>query len=151
LLEGTAAIGRHGMSDPLVVIDSSEIREGKLEELKTALAELADFVERNEAAPLAYHIYFDEDGTRMTVLQIHPDSESMELHMNVAAPLFVGFTELVDLSRVDFYGTPSEAVLDATRRKAQLLGNAAVVVNELHAGFTRFEVSAPGDPARAGL
>jgi quinol monooxygenase YgiN len=150
LLEGTAAIGRHGMSDPLVVIDSSEIREGKLEELKTALAELADFVERNEAAPLAYHVYFDEDGTRMTVLQIHPDSESMELHMNVAAPLFGRFTELVDLSRVDFYGTPNEVVLDATRRKAQLLGNAAVVVNELHAGFTRFEVSAPGDRARAG-
>lgn len=139
------------MSHPLVVIDSSEIREGKLEELKTALVELAEFVESNEASPLAYHIYFDEDGTRLTVLQIHPDSESMELHMNVAAPLFARFTELVDLSRVDFYGIPSEAVLDATRRKAQLLGNAAVVVNDLHAGFTRFEMSAPGEPARAGL
>jgi hypothetical protein len=138
------------MSDPLVVIDTSEIREGKLEELKAALAELADFVEKNEAAPLAYHIYFDEDATHMTVLQIHPNSESMELHMNVAAPLFGRFTGLVDLSRVDFYGTPSDAVLDATRRKAQLLGNAAVVVNELHAGFTRFEVSAPGEPARTG-
>jgi quinol monooxygenase YgiN len=139
------------MSDPLVVIDSSEIREGKLEELKSALTELAEFVETNEATPLAYHIYFDEAARRMTVVQIHPDSASMEQHMNVAAPLFGRFTELVDLSRVDFYGIPSEAVLDATRRKAQLLGNAAVVVNELHAGFTRFEVSAPGEPARTGL
>ena len=138
------------MSDPLVVIDTSDIREGKLEELKSGLAELADFVEKNEAAPLAYHIYFDEDGTRMTVLQIHPDSASMELHMDVAAPLFRRFTELVNLTRVDFYGSPSAAVLDATRRKAKLLGNAEVVVNELHAGFTRCEASTPGERARAG-
>jgi len=138
------------MSDPLVVIDTSDIREGKLEELKSGLAELADFVEKNEAAPLAYHIYFDEDGTRMTVLQIHPDSASMELHMDVAAPLFRRFTELVNLTRVDFYGSPSAAVLDATRRKAKLLGNAEVVVNELHAGFTRCEASTTGERARAG-
>lgn len=137
------------MSDPLVVIDTSDIREGKLEELKSGLAELADFVEKNEAAPLAYHVYFDEDGTRMTVLQIHPDSASMELHMDVAAPLFRRFTELVDLTRVDFYGSPSAAVLDATRRKATLLGNAEVVVNELHAGFTRFEGSTTGEHAPA--
>ena len=138
------------MSDPLVVIDTSDIREGKLEELKSGLAELADFVEKNEAAPLAYHVYFDEDGTRMTVLQIHPDSASMEVHMEVAAPIFRRFTELVDLRRVDLYGSPSAAVLDATRRKAELLGNAEVVVNELHAGFTRFEASTAGEHARAG-
>ena len=44
------------MSDPIVVIDSSEIREGKLEELKTALEELAAFVEANEADPIAYSL-----------------------------------------------------------------------------------------------
>ena len=56
---------------------------------------------------------------------------------------------MVNLTRVDFYGSPSAAVLDATRRKAKLLGNAEVVVNELHAGFTRFEAST-GEHARAG-
>ena len=54
------------MSDPLVVVDSSKIREGKLEELKSGLVELAEFVEANEAAPLAYEIYFDENDTLMT-------------------------------------------------------------------------------------
>jgi hypothetical protein len=132
------------MSNPLVVVDSSEIREGKLEELKAGLVELAEFVEANEVAPLAYNIYFSEDGTRMTVVQVHPDSESMELHMNLAGPLFRKFTGMVDLSRVDFYGTPSEAVLGAMREKARLLGNAPVVVHELHAGFARYD-----EPARA--
>jgi len=123
---------------PIVVIDSSEIREGKLEELKTALEELAAFVEANEAEPIAYNIYFDEDCTRMTVVQIHPSSAAMELHMNVAGPIFRKFAELLELSRVDFYGRPSDALLEQMRQKAQLLGNAPVVVNELHAGFSRF-------------
>lgn len=134
------------MSDPIVVIDSSAIREGKLEELKTALKELVEFVDANEAEPIAYNIYFDAGGTRMTVVQIHPSSASMEFHMKVAGPVFRKFTELLKLSRVDFYGNPSEAVLEQMREKAQLLGNAPVVVNELHAGFARF---GPGKPNNA--
>jgi quinol monooxygenase YgiN len=126
------------MSDSIIVIDSSEILEGKLEELKTALEELVEFVEANEADPIAYNVYFDEDGTRMTVLQIHPSSAAMEFHMEVAGPVFRKFTGLVKLSRVDFYGRPSDALLEQMRQKAQLLGNAPVVVNALHAGFLRF-------------
>jgi quinol monooxygenase YgiN len=125
------------MSDQIIVVDTSEICEGKLEELKTALTELVEFVEANEADPIAYNIYFDEDGTRMTVVQIHPSSASMEFHMDVAGSVFAKFTELVKLSRVDFYGKPSNALLEQMRRKAQLLGNAPVVVHELHAGFAR--------------
>lgn len=73
----------------------------------------------------------------MTVVQIHPSSASMEFHMNVAAPGFRKFTELVKLSKVDFYGKPSNALLEQMRRKAKLLGGPSVVVNELHAGFAR--------------
>jgi hypothetical protein len=87
---------------PLVAIDSSEIREGKIDELKTGLTELVEFVEANEAEPIAYGIYIDEAGSRMTVMQIHPSSESMELHMRLAGPIFQKFTELVVLSRIDF-------------------------------------------------
>ena len=100
---------------------------------------MVEFVEANEAEPIAYSIYIDESGSRMTVVQIHPSSESMELHMRLAAPIFQTFTELVVLSRIDFYGTPSDALLEQMRQKAELLGNARVVVNELHAGFARFE------------
>jgi hypothetical protein len=131
------------VSDPIVVIDSSEIREGKLEELKTALEELAAFVEANEADPVAYNVYFNEDATRMTVVQIHPNSASMELHMKVAGPIFRKFGELVELSRVDLYGRPSDTLREQMRQKAQLLGNAPVVVNELHAGFSRFATVTP--------
>ena len=122
----------------LIAIDSSEIREGKIDELKIGLAELVEFVEANEPEPIAYSIYIDEAGSRMTVVQIHPSSESMEVHMKLAGPIFQKFTELVVLSRIDFYGTPSDALLAQMRQKAEMLGNARLVVNELHAGFARF-------------
>ena len=135
---------RHGSrtstAAPLIAIDSSEIREGKIDELKTGLAELVEFVEANEPEPIAYSIYIDEAGSRMTVVQIHPSSESMEVHMKLAGPIFQKFTELVVLSRIDFYGTPSDALLEQMRQKAEMLGNARLVVNELHAGFARFEL-----------
>lgn len=131
------------MSEPLVFIDSSEIREGKLEELRTAMKELVEFVKVNEPRPIAYEVYLNEDGTTVTVVQVQPDSASMEFHMKVAAPEFAKFTELVRLKTMDVYGTPSEDLLEQLRRKGQLLGNTTVTMHQLHAGFARFEAAGP--------
>ena len=60
--------------------------------------------------------------------------------MEVAASEFAKFTELVRLTSMDVYGTPSEGLLERLRRKGQLLGSTTLVVHELHAGFTRFSV-----------
>jgi quinol monooxygenase YgiN len=129
------------MSEPIVVIDRSEVREGKLEELKTAVKELAQFVASTESRPISYNVYFNHDGTRMTVLQMHPDSASMEYHMRVAAPAFAKFADLLDLSAMEIFGKPSDALLRQIRDKVEMLGNATVLVHGHHAGFARF-----GDP-----
>jgi hypothetical protein len=92
------------MSTPILVVDSSEIRAGKLGEVKAGVEELVAFVEANEAEPLAYDIYFDEAGTLMTVVQIHPDSASLERHLTVAGPLFRRSADLLTLVKVDVYG-----------------------------------------------
>jgi hypothetical protein len=134
--------GGGNTDEPIIAVDSSEIWEGRIDELRTGLTELVEFVEANETEPIAYRIYIDEDGTRMTVVQIHPSSASMERHMKVAGPIFQKFTDLVVLSRIDLYGRPSDALVEQMRRKANLLGNAPVVVNELHAGFARFGTDA---------
>jgi len=127
------------MSEPIVSIDTSEIRQGKLDDLKEAVAELVAFVESNEDRPIVYDIFFDQAGTLMTVVQVHPDSESMEHHMTVAGPAFAGFAELVTLSTLDVYGEPSEGLLEQLQRKVRLLGPATVVVHDLQAGFARFD------------
>jgi hypothetical protein len=128
------------MSEPIVSIDSSEIHEGKLEELKTAMKELVEFVDANEPQTILYNVYLTDGGTRMTVVQVHPDSASMEFHMNVAGSAFPKFSELVTLSTIDIYGKPTARLLEQMRQKARTLGNAALVVHEPHAGFTRLGV-----------
>ena len=127
------------MSEPVVSVDSSDIREGKLDELRDAVAELAAFVETNETDPIAYEVFLSDDGRRMTVFQVHPDSASMERHLELAGPVFARFADLLTLRRIDIYGSPSQDVVDQLKRKAGLLGTATVEVHGLQAGFARFE------------
>ena len=126
------------MSGVIVYMDTSEVREGALEELKTAIKGLVDFVEANEPQLIAYNIFLSDDGTRMTVVHMHPDSASLEYHMEVAGPVFRRFVELITLSSIDIYGRPSEKVLRQLHEKVRLLGRGTVEVHGLHAGFTRF-------------
>ena len=111
--------------------------------MKSAIAELVEFVRANEPRPIAYEVYFDQTESRMTVVQVHPDSASMEYHMTVAGPAFAGFAELITLSTMDVYGTPSDGLLELLRRKVQMLGEATVVVHDLQAGFVRISSDEP--------
>jgi quinol monooxygenase YgiN len=126
------------MSEVIVVIDGSEVREGRLEELKAAMKQLAEFVASNESRPISYNVCFNHDGTHMTVVQVHPDSASMEFHMRAAASAFPRLADLVDLSSMDIFGKPSDALLQQIQNKVEMLGNATAVVHEPHAGFARF-------------
>ena len=97
------------MSDAIVYVDTSDVREGALEELKAAIKELVDFIDANEPRIIAYNVYFTDDGSRITVVHVHPDSASLEYHMEVAGPVFRQFVELVTLSSINIYGEPSES------------------------------------------
>jgi hypothetical protein len=127
------------MSDAIVYVDTSAVREGALEQLKEGMKELAAFVEANEPQLIAYNVYFSDDGSRMTVVHVHPDAASLEYHMEVAGPMFRRLAHFVTLSSMQIYGEPSETALELSRAKAQLLGrDAQLGVDPLHAGFTRF-------------
>lgn len=139
------------MSDAILYVDTSDVREGAPEELELAIKRLVAFVEANEPRLIAYNVYLSEDGTRMTVVSMHPDSASLEYHMEVAGPIFRELVDLVTLTSIHLYGEPSEKVLRQSHEKAQLLGRGPVVVQSLHAGFTRVasEPAAPATPAEA--
>jgi hypothetical protein len=121
----------------ILYVDTSDVREGALDELKPGMRRLVGFVEANEPQLIAYNVYFSDDGARMTVASVHPDSASLEYHMEVAGPLFHEFVELVTLYSIHIYGEPSERVVKQAQEKARLLGHGTVVVEPLHAGFTR--------------
>ena len=125
-------------SRPLVYVDTSDVREGALEELKRAIKELVEFIDANEPQLIAYSVFFSEDGSQMTVIHVHADSASLDYHMEVAGPAFRRFADLITLSSIHVYGEPSDRALEQLHEKARLLGSGSVVVHGLHAGFTRF-------------
>ena len=127
------------MSGPLVYVDTSEVREGALEELRGGIRELVEFVDANEPQLIAYNIYLGDDGSQMTVVHIHVDSASLEYHLDVAGPVFRGLADLITLSSIRIYGEPSEKALRQLHDKAASLGDGDVSVHRLHAGFSRFE------------
>ena len=129
------------MPGPIVYIDHSEVREGRLEELRAALRELAAWVEDNEPWLPGYSVYFSEDAGRVSVVHIHAEPASLAMHMETAGPLFAPFAELVNLLRIDVYGDPGAAILERLRDKARLLGTGTVAVHPFHAGFARLPVA----------
>ena len=74
----------------------------------------------------------------MTVVAVHPDSASLEFHMNEGNEEFRKFGHLLDLSRIDVYGDVSNGVRERLDRKARMLGRrGTVTVHEFQAGFAR--------------
>jgi hypothetical protein len=75
----------------------------------------------------------------MTVLAVHPDSASLELHLDVGGVEFGKLAHLLTLTSIECYGRPSERALDQLRHKAAMLGDGGTVVHiERFAGFTHF-------------
>lgn len=122
---------------PVVYIDTSTVRDGKLEETKAAAGRLAAFVEANMPRVTSYGFCFDDDRGLMTVVSIHPDSASLEYHMDVGAEEFRKFADLIDLARIDVYGPVSESVVERLHEKARMLGRGVVAVHDYYAGFSR--------------
>jgi hypothetical protein len=135
------------MSQPLVYVDTSDVRDGALEELKGAIREPAEFVEENEPELISYDVYFSEDGRQMTVIHVHADPASLDYHMDVAGPRFGRFADLVTLRSIHIYGEPSGKAVGQLRDKVRVLGSGEVTVHAPHAGFGRFALRARPAPS----
>ncbi|NXY96373.1 hypothetical protein HYE82_18655 [Streptomyces sp. BR123] len=127
------------MAEPIHYVDRSDIREGRLAEVRDLMRELAAFVEAHEPRLLAYGCYIDESGSTMSVVAVHPDTESMEFHMEIGGPKFREFGPLIRLRSIDVFGRPGPEAVRALRQKAEMLGGATVTLHALEAGFSRQE------------
>ncbi|WP_111412217.1 hypothetical protein [Billgrantia lactosivorans] len=125
------------MSKPILYIDISDIRPGKLEAVKVLMEDLVAFVDAHEPQLLTYEFFIDETESRMTCVALHPDSASMEFHMDVGWEKFRAFRELIDQRSIDVYGDASERVMARLQKKIEMLGKGTVIAHHLQAGFAR--------------
>jgi quinol monooxygenase YgiN len=128
------------MSGAFVYVGTTAIKPGKLEETRKHLAELVDFVETNEPRMIAFHLFLDEEGSKLTIVQVHPDSASMEFHMQVNAKHFAtAFDFLGAALSEQYYG----AMSDGLATQLAKWDDPAVPVTRMavhEGGFTRTNV-----------
>lgn len=128
------------MTGPFIYIGTTTIKAGKLDEARKRIAELVDFVETNEPRLIAFHCFFNEEGNKVTVLHVHPDSASMEFHMQVNAKHFATAFEYLDTQVSEqYYGTIPEP-LASELAKWDEPGVAVTKMPVHEGGFTRTNI-----------
>jgi quinol monooxygenase YgiN len=130
------------MSEPFIFIGTHTLKEGKLEDFKKSCGGLVEVVEANEPRLIAFNLYVNQDGTEVTVVQVHPDADSMLFHMQVAREHISEAYQstLEKTERIDVYGKPSDTVLEMI---SQLAGSEVPLSVKAHhlGGFTRSNAS----------
>lgn len=128
------------MTGPFVYVGTMTIKPGRLEEARKGLAELVDFVETNEPRLIAFHTFLDEEAGKLAIVHVHPDSASMEFHMEVAAKHFTTtFDYLEKVVSEQYFGSIS-AGLAAELAKWEDPSVAVTRVPVHAGGFTRTNV-----------
>jgi hypothetical protein len=129
------------MAGPFVFISQSRVKEGKLDDFKRGLRDMAEFVEANEPRVVAFEAYLNDDETEVTGLQIHPDADSMANHMQVAFEKIMQFDQYLDTQSVEVYGVPNEAVLGMMKQIGDQFGGESAMAIRVRTnpvgGFTR--------------
>jgi hypothetical protein len=124
----------------IVYVDVSRVRPGNIDDLKAGMEALASFVEEHEPDIPCYDVFFNADGTEMTVTHVHADPATLDFHMEIAGPEFAKVRDFIDLVSIDVYGEPSEQAIAGMRRKAEMLGQGVVRIHSHHAGLCRISV-----------
>jgi hypothetical protein len=103
------------MSEPLILVSTFRVKEGKLDDLKRYYKKIMEIVESKEPQLIAFHGFLNEDGTEMTSIQVHPDTASMDLHMQVMRDnwdeSWSEYSQILEVISADYYGTPPESAL----------------------------------------
>jgi hypothetical protein len=128
------------MSTPFVYVGTWTIKPGMEETARKALAEHTDFVETNEPRVISFHVYFDADYRTCTVVHVHPDSTSMEFHMQLLSQHLTGFFDYADrILSEQYYGPISDALSEELAKWED--PGVTVIKRPAHeAGFTRTSV-----------
>jgi hypothetical protein len=127
-----------GSAGPIVYIDRSDVHEDRWDELKAGIRALVAFVDAHQPQMASYGFYLDEDAHQMTVVSVHPDSASLERHLDLGGPEFKKLAPFLALREIEVFGHLGERAVELVQQKASTLGDGRVrTFQEQFAGFDR--------------
>ncbi len=123
------------MPEPLILIGTHAIKPGMLDTAKSASRDLADFLEPNHPRINHFEVNVDDEANEMTVIQIHPDEDSVLFHIQIAGEKIRSAYEFLEgTTKIELYGNPSQTVIDVVN---QMSMGAPVRFNQAVARFSR--------------
>jgi quinol monooxygenase YgiN len=123
------------VSGRFVVKTVSRIQPGKAEAYRPVISEFCKLVEETEPRLLAFHIYVSEDQSSEVVIQIHPDAESMQYHLDVMGRKVRETFAYADFESLEIYGQPNDEPREWIERVSE---GVPFTLHEMHwGGFTR--------------
>lgn len=127
------------MSGPLIFNSHSTVKPGKLELYQKHLQDAVELVDSEEPRMIGFHFYASEDGTDVSTIQVHPDAESLDLHLRIFTEKLQALAfEALDTSEINVYGQPSDTAREMlSQMPAQLPGLRVRILPVHEGGFLR--------------
>ena len=107
---------QYSTAPPFIFVATNTVRDGMLDEERRRAPDWATFIRTHEPRLLAFHEYLSEDKTEVEYIQIHPDAESFEHHLDVIATAQESYRGTLEATTaIRIYGQPTERILAALR------------------------------------
>ena len=123
---------------PLIFVATNKLKPGALDAERARVRDLVAFIDREEPQLLGFHEYVNADRTEVTVVQIHPDAESLRRHVAVVRErAAAAYRETLDSTvAIQIYGPVDDEMLDGLRGQAGA-GVTLTIAGEHLGGFIR--------------
>ncbi len=125
------------MSDPIVFVSHSRIKEGTLEGFKRLVNDVTASIEAEKPRTLAWLGYLNDEGARLTILHVFADPAAFDLHLQGVEDRSNAAADYMEIERFEVFGRPSEQAMNGLRQEASDGGIELVVKPDFVGGFLR--------------
>jgi hypothetical protein len=127
------------VSEPVVFISHFGIKEGTLDDMRRYSAGVMEQLHEAKPRTVLFLAYLDEQGSEVSFLHAFPDADALDRHFEGADQRAAAAYELIEPRGWEFYGRPSDQVIETMQATAAKFGVALVVEPEFNGGFLRLQ------------
>jgi len=100
------------MSEMVLFVGTYTIPEGGLDAFYDQVRAMTELIRDHEPRVLTVGHYLNEDCSEGTTIHLHPDADSFDHHMETASRLIDRGTQIIDVTRIEFYGKPNDRIVE---------------------------------------
>ena len=125
------------MSDPIVFVSHSRVKDGQLEGFRGFLREGARALEAEKPGTVVFLAYLDASGTEASIVHAFPDADAMDAHLQGVGERSGAADAFIETTGYEIYGTPSTQVLEAMQGFAAAEGVPLAIFPAYLGGYLR--------------